>query len=969
MNTLLTTSKPYFLQMKRCIVLLFICISHFSISQNSQTICVGNSTFVFNPDPNGTWMSSNPQVATVDNFGNVTAVSEGMCDIFIQDNLSNITGNTTITVPSSTLNPIYGQDSVCVDGTIHLSSSPTGGSWSSSNTAIATINNSGEVTGVSVGTTTITYTLCNNSVTKTISVYLANPPTLTLLTAPATLHQTLTPDYLNATSDTAFYVPMDTVRFQIGGGATSAYLASGPNSLPKGVTGTFSNGIFTICGTPYLVAPFPTTSTIFNYTVLTTGGTFCVQDPFISDGDTLWVTDTTGTYYTGDITLSPPCFNTVSGSQYTTVCANYWTSITYSVSGSPTNVTASGLPPGLVGSFQNGGFIISGFAMQNSGSPETYNFTITTSGGGCFQTTFEGVIVVNPDVNLYQISSPGTENQTVCLNDPIAEIQYFEIGGYSSFINFSGEMPDGVTISNSGYSIVISGTPLEVGIYPYHVNLATFCGYVSYTGVLTVVDLPTLSPIAGPTTICQNSMTTLTNSVANGVWSSSNPSVAEINSNGTLVGISPGITTISYTYTNGNCSTSETITITVTETPVVSPITGPTSVCTNSTIVLTDQTDGGIWDSSNSSLASIDQNGLVTGNAVGYVTISYSLNNSCSVAQTYIIQVEETPVAQPIVGESGICTNSTTTFSTNSTAGQWSSADISIAMISQEGVVQGVSEGTCAINYTITNGSCSATSTQMITVFNCTNLELSSPAESDMQEICMHNLIIPIEYTLTGVATNVSITDGTLPSGITGTFANGIFTISGIPTQTGVYPYTISTSGSTFGPEVSLTGTITIEDIPVADFTYSINDLTVTFTNTTNDTGADYNWNFGSNTSIESDPIYTFSTSGTYTVTLSAENKCGTDEITQTIGLIGVDEVLADEFIVYPNPFHSNFTIQLENEESADIIVQDLAGKIVFEQQVYNKINSLNLEHLAKGHYLLNVKQGEQSVVKRITKQ
>lgn len=84
--------------------------------------------------------------------------------------------NTTISVnPLPTLAPISGPTNVCEGATMTLSNTLTGGSWISTNTNIATVNNSGVVTGVSTGSTNITYTYtdangCSNSTTKIIYV-------------------------------------------------------------------------------------------------------------------------------------------------------------------------------------------------------------------------------------------------------------------------------------------------------------------------------------------------------------------------------------------------------------------------------------------------------------------------------------------------------------------------------------------------------------------------------------------------------------------------------------------------------------------------------------------------------------------------------------------------------------------------------------------------------------------------------
>ncbi len=63
---------------------------------------------------------------------------------------------------------------VNVGSTLQLSHEITGGSWTSSATDKATIDANGLVSGLAIGTTTITYTLCNNSVTKEIVVIAQN---------------------------------------------------------------------------------------------------------------------------------------------------------------------------------------------------------------------------------------------------------------------------------------------------------------------------------------------------------------------------------------------------------------------------------------------------------------------------------------------------------------------------------------------------------------------------------------------------------------------------------------------------------------------------------------------------------------------------------------------------------------------------------------------------------------------------
>lgn len=68
------------------------------------------------------------------------------------------------------LPPILGGDSVCSGHSITLTDTVAGGSWSSSNTSVATVNNSGLVSATGVGTTIISYTLSDFSVYDTLKV-------------------------------------------------------------------------------------------------------------------------------------------------------------------------------------------------------------------------------------------------------------------------------------------------------------------------------------------------------------------------------------------------------------------------------------------------------------------------------------------------------------------------------------------------------------------------------------------------------------------------------------------------------------------------------------------------------------------------------------------------------------------------------------------------------------------------------
>ncbi|KAF0199534.1 MAG: hypothetical protein FD170_3914, partial [Bacteroidetes bacterium] len=138
-------------------------------------VCAGSTTQLTGsgtPAAVSPWVSSNTAVATVSNTGLVTGVSAGSSTITYTD----INGcQQTAIVTVNSLPTITGTLSVCVGSTTQLTGSGTAAAttpWVSSNTAVATVSSTGLVTGVSNGTSQITYTNnlgCSQVVTVTVN--------------------------------------------------------------------------------------------------------------------------------------------------------------------------------------------------------------------------------------------------------------------------------------------------------------------------------------------------------------------------------------------------------------------------------------------------------------------------------------------------------------------------------------------------------------------------------------------------------------------------------------------------------------------------------------------------------------------------------------------------------------------------------------------------------------------------------
>ena len=137
--------------------------------------CTGTPITLADVITGGTWSSSVPAVGTVSAAGVVTGLSGGTTTISytLSDGCA-ATKNITIN-PMPDAGVISGPPTVCVSHTATLANTATGGTWSSGNIAIATVNSStGIVTGVAAGTVIFTYTVSNScgsaTATRTLTV-------------------------------------------------------------------------------------------------------------------------------------------------------------------------------------------------------------------------------------------------------------------------------------------------------------------------------------------------------------------------------------------------------------------------------------------------------------------------------------------------------------------------------------------------------------------------------------------------------------------------------------------------------------------------------------------------------------------------------------------------------------------------------------------------------------------------------
>lgn len=103
-----------------------------------------------------------------------------------------------------------------------------------------------------------------------------------------------------------------------------------------------------------------------------------------------------------------------------------------------------------------------------------------------------------------------------------------------------------ITIANALGTGDVAG--IAGGVADISYTLPTTC-YVTYS--VTVNALPIVAPITGVTSLCVGNTTTLSDVTPGGTWSSAGAGIASIDASGMVTAVAPGVTTMSYTVTDG----------------------------------------------------------------------------------------------------------------------------------------------------------------------------------------------------------------------------------------------------------------------------------------------------------------------------------------------------------------------------------------------------------------------------------
>ena len=670
-----------------------------AIVGGATKICTAATTTLTNATGGGVWSTGNAAVATVGTSGIVTGVASGITNISYA--VTNTCGTTyaakEVTV-TATPAAISGITNLCAGYTTSYTNSVPYGSWTSSNTAKATINAStGLITGIAAGTTLISYsTGCGAMATKALTVNAsigANSGTATVCEGATTTLSNAAVGGTWSSNNTAIATVGAATGVVIGvvagtvaisyttGGSCDAVTIVTVRATPASITGAAN--VCTGSTTPFANTSSYGTWSSSNAAVGSIVSTTGVATGRIQGTTTISYTTGCGTAATKSLTVySTP--GAIGGTAV--VCGSATTTLTNSVSGGVWSTADA-----AIATVNSSTGVVTGVAAGL--------VNITYTNGTCLTVK---AVTVNPLPNAGTLSG----DLVLCDGDDSPISEDGDDGGTWSSAN--------TTVATIDAAGLVTAQAAGTSVISYSVTNS--CGTVAATAVVTVNAAPDAGTMSGTLTVCESATTTLT-AGSGGVWSSVNTAVATVGTTGVVSGISSGTSEISYTVSN-TCGVDMTSgVVTVNPLPAAGTITGTATVCAAATTTLSNATGGGAWTSGNIGVATVNASGVVSGVAAGTATISYAVTNSCGTAYaTMIVTVNPLPAAGTITGTSSVCFGFTSALSNAVSGGAWTSSNTAFSTVNSTGVITGVSVGTATISYAVTNSCGTSYATKVATV-------------------------------------------------------------------------------------------------------------------------------------------------------------------------------------------------------------------------------------------------------------
>ena len=466
----------------------------------SQAICTGsNVTFTVVADANGDPLSfqwrknginiggaSSTTTSSTLTINNVISADAANYDVLISGPAGYTCSSVQSAIASLTINPlptISGTLNVCEGATTQLSGSASPAAvnpWISSNTSVASVSNTGLVTGVTSGTTVLTYT--NSNGCKTTATVLVNT----------------TPNAV-ATNATQTICSLGTIATIVLSGNVAATTFNWTRNNTAAVTGIAVSGNGNISGSLTNTTSVPVSVT-FTITPVANG---CSGVP---------ITAMILVNPTPDAVASPVSQTICSASAITTIALSG--SVASTVFNWSRDNTAT-----VTGIAASGSGNISGNLTNTTNAPVTVTFTITPTANGCQGTPIIATIIVKPKPNAVATNS----GQTICSGNTIATMALSGNVTATTFNwtrdnsiavtgipasgngNISGTLTN---ITNATVTVTFTITPTANGCPGAPITATVIIEAASIGGAVTVSQ-PNILPAVKIVTVCHSASGTI----------------------------------------------------------------------------------------------------------------------------------------------------------------------------------------------------------------------------------------------------------------------------------------------------------------------------------------------------------------------------------------------------------------------------------------------------------------------------
>ncbi|MFY9308493.1 MAG: PKD domain-containing protein [Bacteroidia bacterium] len=168
---------------------------------------------------------------------------------------------------------------------------------------------------------------------------------------------------------------------------------------------------------------------------------------------------------------------------------------------------------------------------------------------------------------------------------------------------------------------------------------------------------------------------------------------------------------------------------------------------------------------------------------------------------------------------------------------------------------------------------------------------------------------------------------------------------------------------------------VTISAYPVAAFSFTDSASTVTYTDLSTGGVTTWYWDFGDylsgDSSVIQNPTYTYTVADIpVTACLTVTNAAGcSDSVCEVIYTVSINEAGSKILTtVYPSPSEDGiFTIYMESvSENTVATVYNVIGKAVYTKRLRNNKETIDLSGQSNGSYFLNIKNDEESTIRKI---